>query len=59
MKLLSHAINLAYYASIMLDALSCLLCPKLYWHNWYKPCVYMCVCVCACVFACVCKCLCV
>ena len=29
--------NLTYYASIMLDAFSCLLCPKLCWHNWHKP----------------------
>ena len=25
------------YASIMLDALSYLLCPILRWHNWHNP----------------------
>ena len=29
--------KLAYYASIMLDVSSCLLCPKLCWCNWHKP----------------------
>ena len=37
MKLVPHAGNLAYYASIMLDAFSYLLFPKLYWHNTHKP----------------------
>ena len=27
----------AYYAGIMLDALACLLCLKLCWHNQRKP----------------------
>ena len=26
-----------YYASILLNALACLLCLKLYWHNWRRP----------------------
>ena len=29
--------KLAYYAGIMLDALACLLCLKLYRHNWCMP----------------------
>ena len=29
--------NLAYYVSIMLDAFSCLFCPKLCWHYRHKP----------------------
>ena len=29
--------KLTYYASIMLDALACLLCLKLCWHNWCRP----------------------
>ena len=29
--------KLAYYAAIMLDALVCLLCLKLCWHNRHRP----------------------
>ena len=37
MKLESYAENLAYYASIMLDAFSSLLYPTLYWQSRYNP----------------------
>ena len=29
--------DLAYYASIMINAFKCPLCSKLCWHNWRKP----------------------
>ena len=47
-------LKLGYYASIMLDALACLLCLNLCWHNRPRPIakyqrlssfVYMCLCV--------------
>ena len=30
-------LKLVYYAGIMLDALACLLCVKLCWHNRPRP----------------------
>ena len=42
--------NYSYYAGIMLNAFSDLLCSKLCWHNWLvptpDPLVFACMCMC-------------
>ena len=45
MKLLLHAEKFTNFASIMFDAISCLLHTKLCWHNRYKPTIYTQLCI--------------
>ena len=37
LEYINHLANISYYAGIMLNAFSELLCLKLCWHNWLVP----------------------